>query len=126
MDDESKYALEAWEAVVSGSSSLIEWFDTGARRFIVMRPNPPGTHDPRGLTSLEREVAHYVAGGDANKVVAEYLGLSETRVSTLVRSVLHKLRLRTRTQLVYWVRGLGLPVSRQGPTRCQPRLRKSA
>ena len=126
MDDDSKVALDAWEAVVNGSSSLIEWFDTGTRRFIVMRPNPPGTHDPRGLTSLEREVAHYVARGDANKVVAGYVGLPKTRVSKLVRSVLDKLRLRTRAQLVYWVRGLGLPVSGRDAPRGRPQPRKPA
>lgn len=115
--DRSHEALDAWEDMLDGSLSMVDWFDTRTRRFIVLRPNPPGFHDPRGLTSGEREVAYCVARGDTNKAIGSQVGLSRTRVSELVLSVLDKLGLRTKSQLVYFVQGLGLPIAPRGSAK---------
>lgn len=121
-----EHPLEVWEAVVNGSYSLIEWFDTDTRRFIVIRANPPGAHDPRGLTKPERDVASSAARGEANKVIADRLSLSETQVSALLCSAVRKLDLQNKAQLVYWVRGLRLPVCWSDRETCLPYLLKSA
>ena len=110
MGKESIDALEVWEAVITGSYDLVKWFDTSTRRFIVIDANPPGTCDLRGLTSQERTVVHHAARGESNKVIAERLAVSSTRVSVLLRSAMRKLGLNNRAQLVFMVRGLGLPV----------------
>lgn len=118
--------LEVWEAVVNGSYSLIEWFDTDTRRFIVIRANPPGTYDPRGLTSPERDVADCAARGETNKLIARRLAVSPTRVSMLLCSAMRKLDLQNKPQLVFWVRGLGLPVRRSSRERRSQALLRSA
>lgn len=115
--------LEVWEAVVNGSYSVIEWFDTDTRRIIVIRANPPNAHDPRRLTKQEREVAGHAASGEANKVIARRLDVSPTRVSALLCSAVRKLDLQNKAQLVYWVRGLGLPVRRRGRETFSPACR---
>jgi DNA-binding NarL/FixJ family response regulator len=122
----SKRALEVWEAVVDGSYSLVEWFDTDTRRFIVVRANPPGAYDPRGLTNQERDVAGHAALGEANKLIAFRMGVSPTRVSALLCSATRKLDLRNKAQLVYWVRGLGLPVRCDDQETHLPAVPKSA
>jgi DNA-binding NarL/FixJ family response regulator len=126
MEDEMQEVLGAWETLVSGSSSLIEWFDTETRRFILVRPNPPGVYDTRRLTKQERDVAGYAALGETNKLIAYRLGISSGRVSTVLCSALRKLGFRTRAQLVYCVRGLGLPISFHDLARHEPRSRRSA
>ena len=126
VDDELQDALGAWEALVSGSWSLIEWFDTETRRFILVRPNPPGVYDTRGLTKQERDVAGHATLGEANKLISCRLGISEGRVSTVLHSALRKLGFRTRAQLVYCVRGLGLPLAFRDLKRHEPRSRRSA
>jgi DNA-binding NarL/FixJ family response regulator len=92
-------ALAAWKALVCGRWSLIDWFDTDERRFLLAMPNPPEVRDPRGLTEQECQVVEYAVLGDTNKIIAYRLGLSQTRVSSLLRSAMKKLGVRTRTQL---------------------------
>jgi DNA-binding CsgD family transcriptional regulator len=92
-------ALAAWKALVCGRWSLIDWFDSDERRFMLAMPNPPEVRDPRGLTEQECQVVEYAVLGDTNKIIAYRLGLSQTRVSSLLRSAMKKLGVRTRGQL---------------------------
>ena len=64
--------------------------------------------------------------GETNKLIAYRLGTSSTRVSTVLCSALRKLGFRTRAQLVYCVRGLGLPIALRDLKRHEPRSRRSA
>jgi DNA-binding NarL/FixJ family response regulator len=54
------------------------------------------------LTEREAQVVALVADGLRNKEIAEELGISAARVNELVSSVLAKLHLSGRTQLVKW------------------------
>lgn len=96
--DPSK-ALETWEALVCGRWSLVDWFDTDDRRFILALPNPPNVWDPRGLSEQECQVVAFAALGETNKLIAYRLGLSQSRVSTLLRSAMQKLDVKNRAQL---------------------------
>jgi hypothetical protein len=58
-------ALEIWHGLVRGRWSLVDWFDTDGRRFVLAKPNAPNLGDPRGLTErelayLDYAAAHYV------------------------------------------------------------------
>ena len=126
MDNQSNDALEVWEAMIGGSWSLIEWFDTGGRRYILVRPSRPEACNACRLTEREREVASRAALGESNKLIAYRLGMAQNRVSAVLRSALRKLGFRNKAQLVYCVRGLGLPVTTRTPTPDPEVLRKAA
>jgi DNA-binding CsgD family transcriptional regulator len=93
-------ALQIWKALVRGRWSMVDWFDTDGRRFVLAIPNSPDITDPRGLSERERQVVTYAVQGHSNKMIAYRLGLSTSRVSTLLRSSMRKMGFRTRSQLV--------------------------
>lgn len=93
-------ALDIWQALVRGRWSLVDWFDTDQRRFVLAKPNPPNLGDPRGLTEPEHQVALYAARGESGKLIAYRFGRTPQRTSTLLRSAMRKLRVRTQAQLV--------------------------
>lgn len=108
--DDPLEALETWKALVSGRWSMVDWFDSDGRRFILAIPNPPEIRDPRGLTEQERQVVTYVLLGETNKLVAYRLGLSTARLSGLLKTAMHKLGVKTRTQLVQKLGPLWVPM----------------
>jgi len=93
-------ALEIWKALVRGRWSMVDWFDTDGRRFVLAIPNSPDVTDPRGLSERERQVVSYAVLGHSNKMIAYRLGLSRSRISTLLRSSMRKMGFRTHSQLV--------------------------
>ena len=93
-------ALELWRALVRGRWSAVDWFDSDGRRYVLGIPNAPGITDPRGLTDRETQVLNYVLRGMSNKLVAYHLGLSSGRVSAVLSSVMRKLKVRRRSELI--------------------------
>ena len=88
---------------------MLDWFDIDGRRYILAMPNPPEVSDPRGLTEQECQVVAYVKLGEVNKLIAYRLGLSPSRISTLLRSAMRKLGVKSRAGLVQKLRALGVP-----------------
>jgi DNA-binding CsgD family transcriptional regulator len=103
-DTDPEKALEIWKALVRGRWSLVDWFDTDGRRFVLALPNSPDVSDPRGLSERESQVVAYAVLGQTNKMIAYRLGLSRSRVSMVLRSAMRKLDVQTRTQLVLRMR----------------------
>ena len=99
-------ALETWQGLVRGRWSLVDWFDTDGRRFVLAKPNAPNIGDPRGLTVREAQVATYAALGDSGKIIGYRFGLSASGVSRLLKSAMRKLGVNTQAQLVEKMRGL--------------------
>jgi DNA-binding NarL/FixJ family response regulator len=60
------------------------------------------------LTPRERDVLHLLALGYTNREVAEELRISVRTVETHRASILAKLRLRTRAELVRYARSEGI------------------
>ena len=93
-------ALRLWEGLVRGKWSLVDWFDTDGRRFLVAKPNAPRIRDPRGLTDREAQVATYASLGETSKLIGYRLGLSPAYVSRLLHDAMRKLNVKTQAQLV--------------------------
>ena len=108
-NDDPQQALKTWTALVRGRWSMLDWFDIDGRRYILAMPNPPEVSDPRGLTEQECQVVAYVKLGEVNKLIAYRLGLSPSRISTLLRSAMRKLGVKSRAGLVQKLRALGVP-----------------
>lgn len=102
--DESD-SLELWEALISGRWSMLDWFDSDQRRYVLAVPNPPDVKDPRGLMKRESQVGAYAAIGEHHKLIAYRLGISRSRVTTHLRSAMRKLGVNTDAQLFERVRG---------------------
>ncbi len=93
-------ALALWRALVEGRWSLVERFDTDGRRLFVARRNDPASRTHHALSELERKVVALVALGHSQKMCAYELGRCEGTVSSLARSAMRKLGVRTRGELV--------------------------
>ena len=98
--------LRVWKGVVRGRWSIVDWFDSDGRRFILALPNKPRSRDPRGLTERELQVATHAGAGESSKLIAYRLGVSRSRVSTLLHQAMHKLGVQTTGQLVVKMRTL--------------------
>ena len=99
-DEQTEEALAKWWALIEGRWSIVDWFDTDDRRYVLALPNPPQVPNPRGLMQAERQVVAFAALGDSHKLIAYRLGLSRSRVSHLLASAMRKLSIKTQAQLV--------------------------
>lgn len=93
-------ALRLWKGLVRGKWTLVDWFDTDGRRFVLAKPNAPRVRDPRGLTEREAQVATYASLGETSKLIGYRLGISQSYVSRLLGDAMRKLRVKTQAQLV--------------------------
>ncbi|HVY26163.1 MAG TPA: helix-turn-helix transcriptional regulator [Polyangiaceae bacterium] len=92
-------ALELWRAMVAGRWSLVSHIDTDGKRLVLARRNAPNVKEPAGLTDDERAVALLAAWGHSNKLITYELGFGASKVSTLLRSAMRKLRVPSRAKL---------------------------
>ena len=97
---DTEEALKIWWALLQGRWSMVEWFDTDQRRYILAVPNAPSVVDPRGLTQRESQVVAYAALGESSKLIAYRLGISRSRTSNALSSAMLKLGVKTQPQLV--------------------------
>ena len=110
-------ALRLWQGLVRGQWSLVEIVESDGKRYIMAVENSPPVHDTRTLTKREAQIATYAAQGQSNKLIAYELGLKISTVATHLQNALRKLRVRSRTELVWIYEALGgglrqhLPVS---------------
>ena len=107
-DDRTEDALAEWWALFEGRWSIVDWFDTDDRRYVLALPNPPKVPNPRGLSRSERQVVAFAALGDSHKLIAYRLGLSRPHVSNLLASAMRKLSVKTQAQLVERIHALAV------------------
>jgi DNA-binding CsgD family transcriptional regulator len=92
-------ALDIWKGLARGRWSLVDWFDTDGRRYVLAKPNLPRVGDPRGLTEQEALIATYAARGETGKILSYRFGISRQRISTLLGSAKRKLGVKTQAEL---------------------------
>lgn len=91
---------DAFRALLEGRLTVVDRFDRDGRTFLVTAHSHTLTLPERALSTQERRAASLVRLGHATKAIAFHLGLSESRVSTLMRAVAEKLGARSRVDLV--------------------------
>jgi DNA-binding NarL/FixJ family response regulator len=97
---EGESSIDAWTALVEGQWSLVDHFESDGKRFLFALQNQADAPDPRALTRDERPILHLVAMGHSNKLVAYELGLPMGTVATRLASIMRKLGVRSRVQIV--------------------------
>lgn len=105
-------AIDGWTALVSGRWSLVDRFERGGRRYIVARRNEHSLPDPRALTVRERAIAHLAALGKPNKLIGYELGLAESTIGSHLSTIMRKLGVTRRVDLIQLLAQLGGPPSR--------------
>lgn len=103
--DAPEEALHSWSAMMYGRWSMIDWFDSDQRRYVLAIPNSPDLGDPRGLTERELQIATYAALGESGKLIGYRLGVSKGTVSNALDAAMRKLGAKTRPQLAEKMRG---------------------
>lgn len=93
-------AIDAWTALVEGRWSLVDRFESDGKRFLVAVQNAANAPDPRALDNDERPILHFVAMGHTNKLIAYELGLPLGTVATRLGSVMRKLGVRSRVEII--------------------------
>jgi DNA-binding CsgD family transcriptional regulator len=100
-------ALALWRGLVSGRWSLLDRFESDGRRYVVARRNEPDPRNPLALTLRERQVLSHLIQGDAMKVAGYALGIGPSTVSTIAKSLLLKVGMRSVTDLAALVAASG-------------------
>jgi DNA-binding CsgD family transcriptional regulator len=103
---DAEQALRLWEGLLAGRLVLVDWFDADGRRIIIARRTAAGDEHSARMSGREREVAHFAAQGESSKLIGYRLGISPSRVSTLLRTAMVKLGVRSKAQLVVMIRTL--------------------
>lgn len=104
--DDPDEALSLWWALLRGKWSMVEWFDTDERRYVLAIPNPPSVKDPRGLTKRESQVVAFAVLGENHKMIAYRLGISRSTVTRTLRAAMRKFNVKTHAELVAKLRAL--------------------
>jgi len=100
--------MENWKGLVQGRWSIVDYFDTDQRRFVVAIKNDPNFPDPRGLTLRERQVAEFIGLGHTNKEISYTLGISPSAVTNCTVRARHKLGLSSIAELAAFFAPSGL------------------
>lgn len=101
--DASK-ALTVWQGVVQGHCAVLDSFDAGGRRFVLIDANAHCSRQWPELTRRERQVVTFAALGESRKATGYRLGLTRPHVSCVLSSAMRKLGVKTQAQLVLLMR----------------------
>jgi non-specific serine/threonine protein kinase len=76
-----------------------------------LRDTPLKTRRAGDLTSRQREIANFVAGGLTNRDIATRLSLAERTVDAHLEHIMNKLGYHSRAQIAAWVAARGAPAA---------------
>jgi DNA-binding NarL/FixJ family response regulator len=92
--------LTAWRALVDGHWSLVEQAGRDGGRSYLALVNPPNVRLQRALGEREASIVELSARGLSNNHVADTLGISASRVSSVLASVARRMGFKLRADLV--------------------------
>jgi DNA-binding CsgD family transcriptional regulator len=104
-------ALGAWTALVHGRWSVVDFFDSDGKRFLVARRNDPTTDEKLALTATEAQVLGMARLAHGYKLIAYELGLPASTVGNTLNRALRKVGLASRSELI---RAMGAPRTASG------------
>jgi two-component system nitrate/nitrite response regulator NarL len=86
---------------------LLSQAATGPRQGQLSSAAPQSSPDPRfnKLSPREKEILQSLMGGDANKVIARKLDITEATIKVHVKAILRKIGAANRTQAAMWASG---------------------
>jgi DNA-binding NarL/FixJ family response regulator len=84
-----------WPALIAGRWTLIDRFESSGQRLVVACRNDPLAAPSQALRAAEAAVLHRALAGDAGKVLAADLRVSEATISRMIASSLRRLGLRS-------------------------------
>ena len=113
--------LALWWNLVEGRWRFIECFETGGRRYYVAFENRPGPSTATALSPRERSLLALLGSGQSEKSARYALGVGPSAVSRLLKATLAKLGLRSRTELVLFMRAVGLSEEQMASGPISPR-----
>jgi len=116
--EDTRAVLALWWGLVEGRWSLVERFEAGGRRYYVAQENPPDMVPLASLDLLERRLVTLIGTGQSEKAAAHALGVGPSRVSTLLKTTLAKLGLRSRVDLVTFLQAVGAEQA-ESPAACR-------
>jgi len=102
---DARSALELWQRLVCGEWTVLDSFRLRGRLFILAKRSGRRCAHRHELTAREDEVLLCAALGESRKATGYRLGLSRSRVSTLLGSAMRKLGVRNQAQLVLLMQG---------------------
>ena len=103
MSDSSE-ALRIWQGVVQGHCPVLDSFDAGGRHFVLIDANAHDSGRWPELTRREHQVVACASLGESRKATGYRLGISPCHVSSVLKSAMRKLGVKTQAQLVYLMR----------------------
>jgi DNA-binding NarL/FixJ family response regulator len=83
-----------WPALIAGRWTLVDRFESSGRRLVIACRNDSLAAPYQALSGTEAAVLHRALAGDAGKVLAADLRVSEATISRLIASSLRRLGLR--------------------------------
>ncbi|HLK39579.1 MAG TPA: hypothetical protein VKU41_22640 [Polyangiaceae bacterium] len=106
---DARAVLDVWFGLVEGRLEFVEWFETGTRRYFVVRASPADRAARAPLDGGEEALANLIGSGLSEKAACYELGIKPSVASARLKRALFKLGLRSRTDLVLLVRPINPP-----------------
>jgi DNA-binding CsgD family transcriptional regulator len=97
---DSRARMFAWDPIVAGRFTLIDYFERDGRRFVLAAENLPQEPCVDLLSPRERDVVRHAHMGHHNKAIAYDLGLAESTIRVLVARACAKVGARSRRELL--------------------------
>jgi DNA-binding NarL/FixJ family response regulator len=102
-------AIEQHRPLVKARWTLVDTYERGGRRYVVVRENQADVGGLESLSTRERQIVAFLALGHTTKEIAYQLGISDSTTRVLLSRATSKLRAKSRQELIRLVTREALP-----------------